>query len=189
MWRAYVDESESNQRLDPNTYLLAAAILHDDHAADARHLVSALRPSGHTKLHWHGESHQSRKAITATIAQIPALHVVVVRAGRTGESSERRRRKCFERLAYEFDVRDVAHIIAEARERKTNARELTYFNQLRSSGIAKTSMRLDHVPGPLEPLLWIPDAVAGAVTAARSGQPQYFDDLAGLIELVYCGES
>ena len=80
-------------------------------------------------------------------------------------------------------------IIAEARERKTNARELTHFNQLRSRGIAKTSMRLDHVPGPLEPLLWIPDAVAGAVTAARSGQPQYFDDLAGLIELVYCGES
>jgi hypothetical protein len=45
-------------------------------------------------------------------------------------------------------------------------------------------MRLYHVPCPGEPLLWIPDAVAGAMTAARTGQPQCLDELAGMVEVI-----
>ena len=178
--------SESNQRIDPHTYLLAAAILHDQHATEVAQRMAQLRPrSGQpTKLHWHGESPQSRKTITQTITQIPALHVVVVRSGRPREPAERRRRKCFERLAHEFTVLGVEHVTAEARERKANERELQYFNQLRTSRVIGPQVRLDHVPGPNEPLLWIADAVADAVTAARTGTPDYLDELAGLVDVV-----
>lgn len=186
VWRAYVDESESNQRVEPDAYLLAAAILHDDHVAETRERIVPLRPtSGQpTKLHWHDESPLSRKTITQTIIQIPARHVVVVRAGRLDEPSERRRRKCFERLAYECAVLGVEHVTVEARERKANARELRYFNDLRAARIIGAEMRLDHVPGPSEPLLWIADSVAGAVTAARTGTPDYLDELGDLVNVV-----
>jgi hypothetical protein len=189
VWRAYVDESESNQRIDPHTYLLAAAILHDHYVTEVRECMALLRPkSGQlSKLHWHDESPLSRKAVMQTIAQIPALHVVVVRTGRPGEPAERRRRKCFERLAHEFAVRGVECVTAEARERKANERELQHFNQLRTSRVIGSQVRLDHVPGPNEPLLWIADAVAGAVTAARTGMREYLDELAGLVDVVTLG--
>lgn len=65
MWRAYVDESESNQRLDPHTYLLAAALIDDEHTAEARAEVRGLLRPGQRKLHWRDESAESRARITS----------------------------------------------------------------------------------------------------------------------------
>ncbi|HEX5494706.1 MAG TPA: DUF3800 domain-containing protein [Mycobacteriales bacterium] len=187
MWRAYVDESESNQRVDPHTYLLAAALVHDEHAADVRAEVRGLLRPGQRKLHWRDESTESRARIIKTIAALPALHVVVVRTGRDGEPIERRRRKCFERLAYELAARDIDHIAAEARQSKNNLREMDHVKRLRAVGAVRAGMRLSHVPGPNEPLLWIADVVAGAMTAARTGTPDHLGQLAGLVDVVLLG--
>jgi hypothetical protein len=184
VWRAYVDESQSNQRLDPHTYLLAAALIEDEHAAEARAEIRGLLRPGQRKLHWRDESTGFRTWITKTVAALPALHVVVVRRGHAGEPVERRRRKCVERLAYELTIRNVLHITAEARDPRSNVREVRYFDHLRKGRIIDTGMQLDHVPGPREPLLWIPDAVAGALTAARIGMSEYLDQLDGLVDVV-----
>ncbi len=187
MWRAYVDESESNQRIDPHTYLLAAALVHDEYLEETRAEVRELLRPGQRKLHWRDESADFRTRIIKTIAALPALHVVVVREGRVGETVERRRRKCFERLAYELVSRGVGHVVAEAREPKSNARELRHFNTLRTARVIRAEMRLSHITGPGEPLLWIPDAIAGAMTAARSGRRDYLDQLADLVDVVTLG--
>lgn len=144
MWRAYVDESESNQRLDPHTYLLAAALIDDEHTAEARAEVRGLLRPGQCKLHWREESAESRARITKAVAALPALHVIVVRTGVPGERSERRRRKCLERLVYELAAR----------------RELAHLTWMVRSRAVHPGMQLDHVPGPGEPLLWIPDTIA-----------------------------
>lgn len=184
MWRAYIDESESDHVLDPDVYILAAALVPEsDHDAVRATLVGLLRP-GQRKLHWHAESARSRRTIVKTLAELDVLHVIVVRASDAAEPVERRRRKCFERLAHELHQRDVPRLIAEARERKQNSRELLYFNTLRTAKVISTAMRLDHVPGPREPLLWIPDAAAGTVTAARTGDNQYLETLTHLVDLV-----
>lgn len=189
MWRAYVDESESNQRLDPHTYLLAAALIDDEHTAEVRAEVRGLLRPGQRKLHWREESAESRARITKAVAALPALHVIVVRTGVPGERSERRRRKCLERLVYELAARDVRHITAEAREAKSNARELAHLTWLVRSRAVRPGMQLDHVPGPGEPLLWIPDTIAGAVTAARTSTLDYLDLLDGLVDMVTVGSS
>lgn len=185
MWCAYVDESEPNSARDPYTYLLAAALIDDEDADGVRHVMLKLRPAGHQKLHWHKESHRSRMEIVGAVARLSALHlVVVVRYGQAGETSERRRRKCLARLAYELDGRGIERIIAEGRERKANDREVVYFDQLRSTHVISAGTRLDHLDGPGEPLLWVPDIVAGAVATARTGEPRYLELLAGLVDLV-----
>lgn len=184
MWRAYIDESESDRRSDPNTYILATALVHDDHQDEVRADFRRLLRSGQRKLHWHAESGNSREAIIKTITVAPVLHVVVVREGRTDEPVERRRRKCLERLAYELHGREIQHLTVEARETKQNARELRHFSTLRASKTIGASMRLSHVPGPSEPLLWIPDAVAGAVAAHRTGTPRYLELLHDVIDFV-----
>jgi hypothetical protein len=95
-WSAYVDESEP----DPGVYVLAAALVPAELIGEIRASVVALRLRGQRKLHWHSEDDQRRKLLIAAIAELQALHVVVVRAGRV-ESSERRRRLCLRRLLWE----------------------------------------------------------------------------------------
>mgnify|MGYP001314738047 CR=1 FL=1 len=184
MWQAFIDESESDRRRDPDVYILSAALVDQADLADARAEIRRLLRPGQRKLHWRAESDRTREVIAKTIASLPALHVIVVRVGRPGERSERRRRKCLERLAYELDHRGVLHLTAEAREPKQNAADLHHFRNLRAAQRIQPRMRLYHVPGPGEPLLWLADAVAGAVTAARTGAPRYLQMLDGLIELV-----
>jgi hypothetical protein len=40
-----------------------------------------------------------------------------------------------------------------------------------------TAVRVEHVAGPVEPLLWIADIVCGAVSQARSGKSTFLDSL------------
>lgn len=185
VWRAYVDESESNQKLDPGTYILAATLVEDDHADEVRRTMTALRPAGAGKLHWYNLSGRTRLAVVKAIASLPALHLVVVRNVQHVEPSERRRRKCLSRLTHELAARRVSHVVAEAREPKLNARELQYVKLLRAKGLVDRDLRLFHTRGPDEPILWTSDAVAGATAAARLGEPRYLELLAGHVDLVH----
>lgn len=182
MWRAYLDESEPYGC--PDTYILAAALVHDDDAENLRHTLKAIKPASDHKLHWNHESAPSRIKITHTLAETGLLHVVVVRHGPTGDPSERARRKCLQQMAFELNDHDVSTIVAEAREGKANARELKLFNQLRTAKQIDHRMRMDHVPGPEEPLLWVADAVAGAVGAHQRGQDDYFAILAQNVDVI-----
>lgn len=184
MWRAYVDESESNQRLDPGTYIFAATLVEDEHADDVRQAMTAMRPSERWKLHWHDETPRTRLAVIKAIVELPALHLVVVRKVHPVEPTERRRRKCLTRLAYELAGRRVLHIVAEARERKSNSRELQFVKQLRARGLVDRDLRMFHIQGSDEPILWAADAIAGAMVAARMGERRYLELLAGLVDVV-----
>ncbi|MFC3761831.1 DUF3800 domain-containing protein [Tenggerimyces flavus] len=183
MWRAYVDESESNQRLDPGTYIFAATLVEDAHADEVREAMDALRPPGRRKLHWYDLSGRNRLAVIKTIVELPALHVAVVRSVLPPERPDRRRRKCLNRLTHELENRRVTHIIAEAREPKNDLRERDYLNRLRVTGVVDEELRLVHQRGQLEPLLWAADAIAGAVVAARIDEPKYLELLAGLVDI------
>lgn len=187
MWRAYVDESESRQRLDPDVYILAAALVEDAEQDAIQARMRALLRPGQRKLHWHAESATSRAGIIDAVAGLPALQLAVVRTGRPGERSERRRRKCLERLVYELDERGVEYVTLEARERKSNARELRLLDRYRSAGAVRGTMRMYHAAGPTCPLLWIADSLAGAVMAARTGNEEYLDRLDGLVDVVTIG--
>jgi len=85
--------------------------------------MDALRIKRQHKLHWHMEPARRRRLIAQTVAELDALHLVVVRSCLPGENSERRRRKCLERLLYELDQHAVTCVCAEAREAKQNARD------------------------------------------------------------------
>jgi hypothetical protein len=179
-WSAYVDESEPDPRADPGAYLLAAAVLPVEQLQAARDAVSALRLRGQRKLHWPDENDQRRKLLTAAIAELEALYVVVVRVEGT-ESSERRRQLCLRRLLCELGGAKVGNIYLESREAKQNGRDLPLLDALRAENAISPRGRMNHPARPREPLLWIFDLVAGAVGAARQSYPNYRDQLAGLL--------
>jgi hypothetical protein len=59
--------------------------------------------------------------------------------------------------------------------------EVLHFAVVRARQEISPNIRVDHESGPKEPLLWLPDVVAGAVVAARCGNPAYFEQLASLV--------
>jgi len=182
-WSAYVDESQPDPRADPGAYLLAAAMLPTEDLQAARAAVRSLLLRGQRKLHWRDENEQRRKLLTAAVADIEALHLVVVRVDLQA-SSERRRRLCLRRLLCELDAAGVAQVHLEAREARQNGRDLQLLGALRAQQAIGPTIRMHHQPGPSEPLLWMPDLVAGAVGAARQGRVAYRVQLDGVLTVL-----
>jgi len=99
-------------------------------------------------------------------------------------SSERRRRLCLRRLLCELDAAGVAQVHLEAREARQNGRDLQLLGALRAQQAIGPRIRMHHQPGPREPLLWMPDLVAGAVGAARQGRVAYRVQLDGVLTVL-----
>lgn len=169
---AFVDESEP--RVPAGTYLLAAAMVDGADLENVRYAVSALRLRGQRKLHWRNEGESRRKEITAALARLPMIHLVVVKTD-AAASSERRRRLALGRLLAELETAAVDDVCLESREHRQNQGDIVIANALRRQRVVSTSMRLTHLPGPVEPLLWVPDAVAGVVGAALADDPGHLD--------------
>lgn len=107
------------------------------------------------------------------MASAPVDHLVVVRDGRAGERPERRRRHCLERLSYELAQLTVTEMILESRGPAADKRDRDLLDALRARRVVPGTLRLEHVPGPADPMLWLPDAVCGAITRARSGDTTF----------------
>lgn len=183
-FHAYVDESGSGAASDPNTYLLAASVLDRERAEEARAAARGLLLRGQAKVHWRAEDDRRRKEIISTVAEICVEHLVVVRNGVPGETLERRRRQCLERLFWEFEQMNVTLAVFESRGPKDDRRDRDMLDSARARKTVTGPLRIDHATGKSDPLLWIPDAVCGAVTRARAGEPAYLEVVEAKVHMV-----
>jgi hypothetical protein len=125
------------------------------------------------RLHWHTEDTERRRQIAEIISSFGLLHTVVVGAPVDRSKPERARRLCMERLYFELHGQGVTHVCVEARDQSLNRRDLRMIDALRGKGTIPKSFRVEFSRPSDEPMLWIPDAVAGAVGAARVGEDLY----------------
>ncbi|WP_322779345.1 hypothetical protein [Frankia sp. Cas4] len=58
---------------------------------------------------------------------------------------------------------------------------------LRATKAVSSILRMDHLPGPAEPLLWLPDAVCGAMTRARTGEPAFAKTIESRLTIIPIG--
>lgn len=115
--------------------------------------------------------------IISTVGPLPLEHLVVVRSCDSHEREERRRRRCLERLCMELDELGVESVTLESRGPADDRRDMAAVQAFRSQHLVSSRLRIFHLPGPREPMLWIPDAVCGAVVAARTVNGEYFDEI------------
>ncbi|MCO5997707.1 hypothetical protein [Actinoallomurus rhizosphaericola] len=186
-WCAFVDESESNRKLDPDVYILAASILPPESRAAVREAMLRSRLPGERKVHWYHAAEKRRHLLSDVVASLSALHLVVVRSGIPGEPSERRRRKCLETLLFELASAGVSEVILESRQDRQNKSDRRLIDTLLARKVIAPEVRIRHALGPAEPLLWLPDIVAGAVVAARCGQPECFDRISDIVSICEIG--
>jgi len=181
---AFGDESGSDPRLDPHSYIYSTAIVLPEHADDVRANLKRLLLRGQNKLHWRMESDRHQLQIIERIATYNVEYLVVARTGVAGEKPERRRRKCLERLFHELTERGVSHAVLESRGAKDDQRDRAFLDGLRAQRALSRSIRVDHQRGHTEPLLWLADAICGAVTNLRTGNPIYTDTLGPTLTII-----
>lgn len=168
---AFIDETQ-----DEGWYLLAAVVVEDRVHVMVRDTTIRLR-KGAPKVHWWLESDARRVVLTDHLRSVGGKHLVVVRSRLADEKDERSRRKCLDALFVALEAAGVDHAVFEARERRQNERDRAALDFLRRSKRLRGQLKIDHRPGPTEPLLWLADILAGVVRTDRAGDTTYSDML------------
>ncbi|MER6974726.1 hypothetical protein ABT304_26960 [Nocardioides sp. NPDC000445] len=176
---AWVDESI---HVSAGFYMIAAAIADVAQIESHRDFVRAIAPSPRRRIHWREEEDKDRLRIAEAFGQLDLAHTVVVASPIDPRKQERARRKCFERLLPELAGIGVTHAWLETRTTVLNGRDRAMVAAMRGSGALTGSLRVEFGDPEIEPLLWIPDVIAGALGAARRGLPRYRDALAIAID-------
>jgi len=122
--------------------------------------------------------------VVDVITRLPLTAVVVVRQGPQAEPDERRRRKCFEVLLLELIEAGCVELVLESRGTRADKRDRDLLDALRARKQA-TGLRLSHSPGPADPVLWIADAMCGAVVADRTGRPRWLTRLEDQVTVLH----
>jgi len=171
---AWIDESVIVDRDGiRGAYTLAAAVADPTTCADLRDRLRSLTVGRIGRLHWAHESSKRRDAITALIASVDLAAIVVVGTPMRGPKQERARRCCLERLLYELAQFGVDDVWMESRSAVPDRRDIRLVDSARNKGLVPAELQVQFGRPKEEPMLWISDAVAGAVTAARLGEARW----------------
>jgi hypothetical protein len=181
---AWVDESIHSpvSGVSEGMYVLAAAVAPADMCDSTRASLRSLIPRGAARLHWRHESAPLKRKIAATITGLDFTGLVVV--GVRPDGPERARRMCMERLLFELDEMRISTVWLESRTQSLNRKDQTMVAALRSKKVISELLRAEFQLPSQEPMLWLPDAIAGAVGMARKGVDVALRETMGeLIEL------
>jgi hypothetical protein len=181
---AWIDESISvGNDARPGVYALASVITESSAVDDLRDILRALREKKVVRLHWVAESIKRRDLIAHTIAELDLRSVVSLGSPVHRQKQERARRCCLECLLYDLEEIGVTQAQLESRMPADNRRDLNLVNSARDKGLISRKLSVDFARPVQEPMLWLPDAVAGAVTAAHLGEPRWLLTLSELVDI------
>jgi hypothetical protein len=179
---AWLDESIVTGRPGvPGTYTMAAVVTPATASVELRHVVRALSVRPGVRLHWVTESVKRRDRIAAAVGKLDIAAIVVVGTPMTSTKQERARRCCLERLLYELDHLGVREVWLDSRREVQDGRDLALLDSARDKGIVSRDLVIDFARSGEEPMLWLPDAVAGAVTASVLGDNRWLDPLSDVL--------
>ncbi|MDA0633893.1 hypothetical protein OUY22_10720 [Nonomuraea sp. MCN248] len=173
---AYVDES---MLLQSGLYILAAVLVAPAEAERHRAALRSLLLRRQRKLHWRDENDKRRTLLAEAVAAMRPMGVVVVGAGLDGRRQERARRKCVEHLLWEMGGHHVLDVVFERRHSELDLRDHELVAVLQGRHSMPPRLRLSWCDPAAEPLLWLPDIVAGALSRAERGDERFWNLVSG----------
>jgi hypothetical protein len=165
--RAYIDESV--REAAPGLYVLASVAVPADQADDVRAALRSGLRHRRPRFHWRDEEDGDRQAMAkvARELQLPAL--VAVSTPMDPKRPERARRVCLTRLLWELEQRGLLDVLFESRQNRDRD-DRAHIVRAQKAGHCSRSLTYGFELPLQEPLLWLPDLVAGAVAYARVGR-------------------
>jgi hypothetical protein len=173
---AFSDESVHTAA---GVFVQAVALVDPDRQEFAREAMRALRPSGAARLHWVRNAaslrHQTIGAVVAETVQVKAYLAYFDHERRQDEA----RRRCLIQLLLEHGGPPVSEIVLDRRSDHQDVRDHAFLMaQCMRFGLPRPP-KVRIADSGTEPLLWLADAVAGAVAAhVVDGDDQYVRGLA-----------
>jgi len=179
---AYIDESSSAHPPAQQEYMVCAAIIDTNSLESVRDALLPLRLPGQIKLHWTDESDKRRQQIIDALCAIDSMQAIISHRSEFSRKTERFRRKCLEQLYFELSEMGIRDITLEGRQAAQNRLDIAHIVALQGQG-QHPGLRLRHARGGDDPLLWIPDAVPGALNSVELGNAHYWEALQDKIVL------
>ena len=179
---AYIDESSAYRPPNRQEYMICAAIIDSQDLEQVREELRPLLLPGQVKLHWTDERNSRRRKIVETLSGIDSMQAIITHQSEVSKRTERHRRKCLEQMYFELSEMHVHNVTLESRQEAQNKRDLAHIVALQGQG-QSVNIRLQHVRGGDDPILWIPDAVLGALNSVHLGEEQYWEKLYGKVLL------
>ncbi|MFD1716347.1 hypothetical protein [Georgenia deserti] len=161
---------------------MAAAVADGDGCDAIRERLRALVRRPRARLHWRDEEDADRLRISQTVGACDLTNVVVVGTPVDPKRQERARRKCTERLFHELHSIGVTRVFMETRTQALNARDVQMIEAMRGAQSIPRALRVEFARPLEEPMLWIPDAVAGAVAAGKKGTGSFIEPIRSLVD-------
>jgi hypothetical protein len=171
---AWVDESVVVGAVGQSgTYTMAAVVTDNARCEDLRRELTDLSIKPGVRLHWVGESVKRRDLIAEAIARMDIASILTVGTPMERSRQERARRCCLERLLYELDRFGVSETWLESRRSVQDRRDLQLIDSARRKRVISQELKVRFARPAEEPLLWLPDAVAGAMSSAVVGEERW----------------
>ncbi|TCC55924.1 hypothetical protein E0H73_34980 [Kribbella pittospori] len=179
---AWVDESAV---IGPaggfGTYTMAAVVADPGQCDDLRREVSALTIKPGVRLHWVAESVKRRDLIAEAVAHLDIAAILTVGTPMDRSRQERARRCCLERLLYELDQFGVSEVWLESRAVPQDKRDLRLVDSARRKRLITPDLQVGFAKPSAEPMLWLPDAVAGAMSALVLGEDRWLTAMTDVV--------
>ena len=179
---AYIDESSAYRPPNRQEYMICAAIIDSQDLEQVREELRPLLLPGQVKLHWTDERNSRRRKIVETLSGIDSMQAIITHQSEVSKRTERHRRKCLEQMYFELSEMHIHNVTLESRQEAQNKRDLAHIVALQGQG-QSVNIRLQHVRGGDDPILWVPDAVLGALNSVHLGEEQYCEKLYGKVLL------
>jgi hypothetical protein len=180
----FVDESMREGQ--GGLYVVAAVVFATD-LEDARRATRSVLLPRQVRFHWHQESEPQRLKMLEHLAGVATSAMAYACRPISLRQQERARALCLNRLLW--DVRDigVTELVFESRQQRNNQKDRRTIVHAVKSGIASPTLRYRFERPKEEPLLWLPDAVAGAVATDLAAGGSYLETLDGWVAVTELG--
>lgn len=163
---ALVDES-FRRGVDGRGYsLLAAAIVPDVASATIERQLRDFVQPGQRRFHWRDERPEYREGFMALVAGLAPLEVFALaycQVTANQKKAQHARVRSTWALVDDLRQRDVGTLVFESRQERNDVQDRREIILAQKAGVASASLVYRHGRPKEEPLLWLPDAVAGAV--------------------------
>lgn len=151
--------------------LLSCVLVHPSQGDGVRAVLSHLAGGRGGRLHWRHENTTRRLTICDTIAASGVSSTTWITPLQSPRHQERARRRLLESALYDLRGTSVRDVIIESRHAERDGKDQQVIAAFTRQGVASAAMDIRHGRPTEEPLLWLPDAVAGAVGDDRCGEP------------------
>lgn len=168
-------------------YLLGAVIADPQSCEEARQELRGILPKGARKLHWHQMQPRDKTRATEVVTTIDAAHLVVVATPLDHRKQERARAACMERLLWQLSELSVSQVFVEQRTQSLNERDMKLVRHLRGKRSIPSSLRVDVQQPSIEPMLWVPDQVLGAMGDAATDERTWLERYGTSIQRIEIG--